>query len=531
MKQFTIAAGRARPERAMTSTGHRQLAVPFVWRPTRFVLAIILVGGIIRVVLAAAIGLGVDESYAVSVSRGFSLSYFDHSPISFWIPGAVQWLGSDSAVLLRLPFILLFAGTTWLMFRLGARLFGEWAGAFAALVLSISPVFSVSTGGWVLPDGPLMFFMLASALCVAHALFDDHAAGRAARWWLAGGVLAGLALLSKYTGVFLLAGTLLFLATTRGQRAWLRRPAPYVAAATALVMFTPVLVWNAEHGWVSFRFQGARGAPHGVHLLPLLQSLGGQAAYVLPWIWLPLVWMLVKGVMRGHRDATGWFLCCLALGPIVAFTLPALGGNPGLPHWEAPGYLMLFPLLGAAIAARLAKGSVRARRYLVTSTAAFLALVAMLASQTATGWMTRLAPSLFARGDPTLDALDWRGLRTALYSRELLPTRARFVAATTWIDAGKVAYALGPRVPVLCLCANPHQFGYLHRQRAFIGDDALIVVRARGHATLRVTLAPYFDSIDSLAPVTILRAGHPAITLGVYLAHNFQRPYSSDLPP
>jgi hypothetical protein len=192
---------------------------------------------------------------------------------------------------------------------------------------------------------------------------------------------------------------------------------------------------------------------------------------------------------------------------------------------------MLFPLLGAAVATRLARGSARTQRYLVASTAAFLVLLALLASQTATGWMTRLSPSLFARGDPTLEALDWRELRAALHTRELLPARARFVAATSWIDAGKLAYALGPRVPVLCLCANPHQFGYLHQQREFIGDDALIVERARRHATSPVTLAPYFDAVDSLAPVTIFRAGHPAITLGVYLAHHFRRPYPTDLPP
>jgi hypothetical protein len=48
--------------------------------------------------------------------------------------------------------------------------------------------------------------------------------------------------------------------------------------------------------------------------------------------------------------------------------------------------------------------------------------------------------------------------------------------------------------------------------------------------TSPVTLAPYFDAVDSLAPITILRAGHPAITLGVYLAHHFRRPYPTDLP-
>jgi hypothetical protein len=501
--------------------------LPVPSSPTRLVLAIILIGTALRIVLAAAIGLGVDESYAVAVGREFSLSYFDHSPLSFWIPGLVAWLGGGgNAVLLRLPFILLFVGTTWLMFRVGARLFGERAGMYGALALTISPVFSISTGGWVLPDGPLMFFMLASVLCLAQVLFSDPPVAHPLRWWLAAGAMAGLALLSKYSAVFLLAGTLLYLATERRSRRWLRRPEPYLAALSALLMCTPVLVWNARHEWISFRFQGARGAPSGVHPLALLQSLGGQAGYILPWIWLPLIWLLVVGVLRGPREPRRWLLCCLALGPIVAFTLPALGGNPGLPHWAAPGYLMLFPLLGAAIDAHLGQGRQGPRLWLATSTAAFLLLVALMASQTATGWISRRVPTLFARGDPTLEAVDWRDLRRALHTRGLIPGPDRFVAATNWIDAGKAAYALGPNVPVLCLCAHPHQFGFLHDQARYLGDDALIIERIRGtRAMLSSALAPYFDHVDFVALVPILRAGHPALTLAVYLGHRFRRAY------
>ena len=82
---------------------------------------------------------------------------------------------------MRLPFILLFAGTTWMMYRLTARLFGERAGAIAALILNVSPVLSLSTGSWVLPDGPLMFWMLASALCLERVLLPrQRNAARAA---------------------------------------------------------------------------------------------------------------------------------------------------------------------------------------------------------------------------------------------------------------------------------------------------------------------------------------------------------------
>src|SRR3984893_10245794 len=128
------------------------------------VLVVLDLGTVMRFLLAESIGLGVDESYAVAVSRQLSLSYFDHPPLHFWMVGAVARLAhSESREVVRLPFVLCFACSTWLMYRLGARLFGERAGALAALLLNVSAVYSLSTGGWVLPDGPLMLFMLASA--------------------------------------------------------------------------------------------------------------------------------------------------------------------------------------------------------------------------------------------------------------------------------------------------------------------------------------------------------------------------------
>ena len=54
-----------------------------------------------------------------------------------------------------------------------------------------------------------------------------------------------------------------FVALAPRQRRWLADPALYAAAAIALVMIAPVVVWNARHGWVSFAFQGGRGRAGG----------------------------------------------------------------------------------------------------------------------------------------------------------------------------------------------------------------------------------------------------------------------------
>ena len=72
---------------------------------TGWVVAIIAAGAVLRFLVAATIGLGVDESYAVACSRDISWSYFDHPPLHFWIAGTVARLArTEAAVVVRMPF-------------------------------------------------------------------------------------------------------------------------------------------------------------------------------------------------------------------------------------------------------------------------------------------------------------------------------------------------------------------------------------------------------------------------------------------
>ncbi len=503
-----------------------------------------------RLLLAGLMGLGVDESYAVASARQLSLSYFDHPPLSFWLAhAAAAAFRSEAHLAVRLPFIALFAVTTWLIYRQTAVAFGERAGWLAALYLNVSLVFGVSTASWVLPDGPLMCALAAASLCLVHAMLDRRVAARLAwRWWIAAGVCSGLALLSKYQAVLFLAGVLLFLLMSRTHRAWLRRPEPYAAAAIALLFFAPVVVWNAQHGWASFAFQLGRGAspPHVAlvrRLGALGQNLGGQATWVLPWLWVPLLWAMVQAFRRRASDDRGLYFATLAVVPITLFTAVALGGQPGLPHWPASGYLFLFPLLGAAaarLARRVADGArlppatsplapaagQRALRLAVGWTAwcvgAFVVILVAAGSAAITGWPARVFPAAFRRGDPTLEAADWRDLRGGLDSLGLLRRPHTFVAATSWIQAGKVAYALGPAVPVLCLSADPRHFGYLHDQREVLGEDAVIVDRLPSRHAVAAMYATNFASVAPAGRVTIRRLGRPLFDVAVYLGHDFR---------
>jgi hypothetical protein len=212
----------------------------------------------------------------------------------------------------------------------------------------------------------------------------------------------------------------------------------------------------------------------------------------------------------------------LAIGPILFFSLATLWGAQGLFHWQAPGYLFLFPLL--AETALQFKNSRFGRLWLKASVAAFLAMLFLLGTQTATGWMNSAFPTLFSSGDPTLEALDWRDIVPELAERSLLDSPAKFVVAGHWIDAGKLDYALGGRLPVLCLDQAPHHFAYMHDQASFKGQDALIIGRKQTIDTA-MRYVPYFDSITPLGTLPVHRHGRTEIELVLFYAHDYKGDY------
>lgn len=460
---------------------------------------LILLATLVRLIFAGSLGLGVDESYMVTAGRVLSLGYFDHPPAAWWLSWAAAHLaGTEAPIVVRLPFIALFALSTWLMSRLGAAVANQRAGFYAALLLNLSPVFGVTTGTWVLPDGPLDCALLGAALCLVHALSEGRW-----RWWIATGLCAGLALFSKYSAVLIIAGAFVYLLTSRDHRAWLRRPQPYVAGILALLVFSPVVIWNMTHHWASFAFQGDRAIGLRFHPLAPFGVLAGEAVFVLPWIWVPMMFVFVAALRHGPREWRSWLLACLAAPPIVVFALVAAWSSQRvLFHWAAPGYLMLFPLLGDAVAQRM--HLVRVRRTIVGTIAFALIGIAVVCTQVRFDWLQPVIAAV-SRHDPDIEAFDWTSLRTDLTARGLLPA-GTIVGVPNWRDAGKIGHALGPGVTVLCLSADARQFGFAEPPRNFLGHDVLLL--ALDHPARAVhELAPAFARIEPLPPAPIRHAG------------------------
>src|SRR5438445_635951 len=101
-----------------------------------------------------------------------------------------------------------------------------------------------------------------------------------------------------------------------------------VSTRCPIAFLLPVLIWNYQNDWISFAFQGARagsGREFTLHFDWFFTSIAGQAMWLLPWIWGPLVWQVPRLCKTTQAAA---FCFWTALWPIVFFTSVALWSNP-----------------------------------------------------------------------------------------------------------------------------------------------------------------------------------------------------------
>ena len=483
----------------------------------RLAFAILLGFFAARLLFAFTIGLGVDESYTVAISRRLSLSYFDHPPLHLWIAHFALAFGENVAA--RVPFVALFFATGWIAYRLVSGLFGPPAALIALFALNVTPFFFASAGSWIVPDG-LLLFGLAMAALAATRLFFQQTVDEALAWrlWLAIGVALGLAGLSKYSAALSAGGLAAFVALSPKQRHWLNHPAPYVSAIVAFGMVTPVIVWNARHGWASFAFQGARGAPGGgLHPAQFLTMAFGEGAFLSPWIFAPLVAGLASA-FRQPGDERHLFLLCLSLPAIVLFTLTPLWGGRGQPHWTMPGWFFAFALMGAWID-QLGLSIGALRRWAFISAALLLAIASAAVLDASTGWPWAILTTGSSVADPMLEAFQWRDLRKA----QIFEHAPCFVIATKWSDAGKIALALGPEIPIFVLSNDPRGWAFLDESEKFIGRSGVIVTPAADVASTLTVARPLFAGLGEPQFYPLGRRGRPEIKLALIPASGLTR--------
>ncbi len=458
----------------------------------------------VRLVLAMSLGLSVDESYSTAVSREWSLSYYDHPPLHLWlIHACVRLFGTEAMWVVRLPFIVLGAASSYLLYQLARRSFGAQAAWWTLVAFSVAPFFSMGSSSWALPDGPMIFCALLMTLFFRRALDDDRF-----YHWSVCGLAAGAGLLSKYLMVFPLLGCLVFLLSTAPRR--LRSWRPWWALLCALVVFSPVLIWNEQHQWASFAFQGGRARFSGWHVGQALALFLAGALYLGPFN----AYLAVRQLRHSSKPASdreGWWFVCLSLPALLVFTGLGLTAHL-LPHWVLIGWLFALPLVGRWAAQSALQTPAALATWLKGSVLVFTVLIGLAVSDAVWGLYDGVLPH-FPQNDPLTEELNWAELPGALQAQGLLQPNTVLVVQS-FVDAGKVDYAMGGAWPVLCLCDDPHHYGIVRPPSHYLGARALVIANAR-RQDWWIRAMPYFSSLTQAQTIDIHRGGRVAIRLNV----------------
>jgi 4-amino-4-deoxy-L-arabinose transferase-like glycosyltransferase len=303
----------------------------------------------------------------LAVGHEFQLGTYLGPPLAFWLAEIAFNLAGRSLAGVYLLSQACVVVTYWAVFALGSSIVGAQHAALAVLLMVGIAAFTVPT-----PDfGPVILTMPLWAIILLH-YWRAVGEGRRA-YWLVLAVEVGLLLLTTYVGLILVGLLVIFTFANTRARASLKSYDPLIAAAVALVVTFPHLIWLADTGegimpvLVRMRTPEAVGGNFIAWLRQLGLLLAAHAglvvlvALVAGWPW-PVRDPAPVIVRRPVEPFARQFVYFFAIVPAFAGTLVAV-----LIGWSGPvgGIAPLVILSGLAVVVAAGDGIRFSRQHVV----------------------------------------------------------------------------------------------------------------------------------------------------------------------
>jgi dolichol-phosphate mannosyltransferase len=307
------------------------------WSVTILVLLALALA--LRIAAMAGMTLLPEEAYYWMYSQHPSLSYFDHPPMVAWLIWFGTQLFGNTEFGVRAGIALLMLASSGLIYIFSRMWFGRESALVSALLLVILPMY-FGTGLMATMDSALVFFWLVCLLGTSVALLQNKSWG----WYLAGFGLGG-AILSKYTGIFLGLGALLAVIGHQPWRKHLRSVHPYAATLLAFAMFSPVLIWNSQHDWASFRFQFMnRFSDRSANVTTVGWFALWQLVVLTPLLLPGVLWLYARALLNRRRLFTPrlWMALSFSLPLLMVMAYKSLKDDIHA-NWTLPAFLSVFP--------------------------------------------------------------------------------------------------------------------------------------------------------------------------------------------
>jgi 4-amino-4-deoxy-L-arabinose transferase-like glycosyltransferase len=435
-----------------------------------------------RLLAAGLTPLTEDEAYYRLWAMRPQLGYYDHPPMIAWWIALGRLIAGDDALGVRL-FPVLGASLTTLLLWDAARLAGAGERTAARAAVWLNATLLIGFGVILaVPDAPSTLFWTATLWCLLKARKSGGPL-----WWIAAGVTAGLATLSKYSALFLAPGVFLWLVATPDGRAELKRPWPWLTCLIAAGLFGLNGAWNAQHHWESFSKQFGRAVPGPLTGKYLVELIVGQFILLNPLIalfaWRPFD---LRRLKAWGADVS---LFVATVAPFAVYlVLHSLHARVQA-HWPAPLYPAL-AFLGAVAAEKVGPGAVWTG--LRRAAAPFgIGLTVLALAYAASGL------HLLGKKDPSLQLRGWPAFARAV-DADRKTAGAAWVGTLSYGVAGQLSVRPEIGAPVLQLTER-ERYALLPLSGADLNKPGLVVDLAR--RDVRAPLDACFAEVEPLGPL------------------------------
>lgn len=253
-----------------------------------------------------------DEADHWVWSQHLSWGYFEHPPMIAFVIRLFTDIFGDKWYAIELCSQSMSILTIIFLFILSKELFGVEAALVSVIMTESMPLFFI--GSTILTiDNIMIVFWIMTTYLFLKGLKEDKKG-----FLLLSGVTFGLGLMSKYTMILLPASIFLYLVVSPHHRVLLKRKEPYLSFLIGLIIFSPVIFWNAENDWLSFKYQFTKGLTGGEKGGQFFFFIGSQFVILGPTIFPFFLYSIYKG-FRNFRDSSVLYLTVLASFPFFFF--------------------------------------------------------------------------------------------------------------------------------------------------------------------------------------------------------------------
>ena len=494
---------------------------------------LLAISAVVRGVVAAWLEFGNDEVYYWTYALYPDWSHFDHPPMVGWVIQLFSLnLLLDSEFFIRLASVVFMTANTYILFRIGKEVKNAQAGLYAALLYTASVYAFVITGIFIMPDTPLMLFWLLAIWMTVKYFKKESALRHAQGPLLLFGLFAGLAMLSKYSGVFLWVGMALYILIFN--RKQLKNPYLYLSLLISVLCCLPILYWNLQNGFISLSFHGARVGGSKLNFGTFGTELAGEFLYTNPVNFVLAIIAVIaafKGRIEMEKNALRLALCT-ALPLIMTFLLFSLT-RPTLPHWNAPAYCLLIILSACMLSAKnkASENQFALPKSIVVALGVIVFTVVFGTAEIKTGFIPldrHSEPEMLGRNDFTLDMYGWRQLETKFATlreqkiAEGVMKEEDGIVADEWFPLANLDYyvarPLGMKVMGIGYIEKLHKYLWINEKRGGFkkGENFWFLTDSRYFKTPDGLYPGGFESIEPIDTITIERSGKPAKNFFVY---------------